>query len=84
MVLTIFIVSLVKKHNLLDQETFDYEEARKIDTLQLYIFFVFAMTLTGTLVYFLVLDRRYNMNIKKIQLSVTFIFCLTILLNSAI
>ena len=50
--------------------------------MQLVIFIIQAATLIGTICYFVRLDRRYRMNIKKHQLVITLTFGVLVVINN--
>ena len=53
-----------------------------LDSMQLVIFIIQAATLIGTIFYFVRLDRRYRMNIKKHQLVITLTFGVLVVINN--
>ena len=52
--------------------------------MQIPVYLVLFLTLTGTLIKFKQLERRYNMQIKKVQVMIAFMFALLALVISII
>ena len=72
-IVCIYAWSLFKKKDLVDSQDLTRESALFIDSLLIVIYAISFVTLTSALVLFKVLDRKYEVNIKKFQL---FIFLL--------
>ena len=71
------------KKELIDEGDLLRRQAIKIDSMQLVLFIIHAITLIGTLIYFVRLDRRYHMNIKKHQVVITLAFAVLVVANNA-
>ena len=52
--------------------------------MQIPVYLVLFLTLSGTLIKFKQLERRYNMQIKKVQVMIAFMFALLALVISII
>ena len=71
----IYVLSFIFKHNILGLDEPSAKEAMVIDACTFVIYFFLMFTLLGSLMYFKVIERRYNMQIKTLQLFLAIAMC---------
>ena len=82
-ILAIYVTVFVKKRANLEDLASLRKNELKIDMLQLVVFSMFFLTLMGALIFFIVLEKRHQMKIRRLQLTMAACFGASILaLNS--
>ena len=84
--ITIFIVYIASyfvKRKMLKNKSLTPYVALNLDSLTFVTYFFFWATLTGAAIYFKVLERRYSMQIMKLQLFAAILLGFTAIISGA-
>lgn len=65
LIVVLYLLVMAIKQKMVSKKTLKAESALKIDSMQLFAYLIFFITLTAALVVFKLLDRRHKMKIKR-------------------
>ena len=74
LVATAYLSIIILKNHYISTNSLDFKRALLTDCIQLFVYLILTITLTGTLVYFRVLESRHEMKIRKRYVFMTFFF----------
>ena len=66
LITTAYISIIILKNHFIKKDSLSFGRALTSDSIQLFVYLVLILTLTGTLVYFGYLERRHKMKIRKL------------------
>ena len=74
LIVILYAVIITLKQIFIDNKTLNLSRDITLDSLQFIIYLILFLTLSGTLIYFKVLEKRHQMQIKKLQVLLAFLF----------